>query len=470
MARAVKPGGVSRTGADRPGIFGSKLVLLIGFAFSVMGDPVSSVAYAIEAGLRALHGDLALLIPTMVVVMGVIALVDINYHQLIGRFPRGGGSAAAAAAAFGESWAFLPLGALIVDYALTIAISVAAGSSAIIAYAPGLAADRIPMALTLTLVVAALTWFGHGGRTIFALMTLLFVGIAAVVIFHGFTGPVATSTASLGSHGSLGFAGLSVLFAFPVGMALATGTEAPSSAIAQLGQVSVRERPMFGRVTIWLTLGIVTFLTLGLTILAVRLRTGIPPANTTLIAMTAADSVGKGGLFAAFQLSSALLLLSAANSSFNAGPGVLKALASRQTAQATVGILPRWLARTNRYHTPYWGVVLFLLAAALLVIAARGDDQVLVLFYAVAVFVSFLFGLLAMASFSLRERRPSLVVANVAGAVLVVIVLAVDMARVYPLVSLAAAGAIGAGLYLGWVRAGRPKGVSEAEDGADRGR
>jgi amino acid transporter len=71
-------------------------------AFAVMADPVSSVAYAIEAALRARHGDLALLLPTMGLVVALIALVISNYHQFVVRFPEGGGAAAAAGAAFGE--------------------------------------------------------------------------------------------------------------------------------------------------------------------------------------------------------------------------------------------------------------------------------------------------------------------------------------------------------------------------------
>ena len=134
-------------------IFQSRLILLVAFAFAVMGDPVSSVAYAIEAALRALHGDLGLLAPTMGLVLAIIVLVSINYHQLYARFPDGGGDAAATGKAFGEGWAFLPLGSLIVDYALTITISVAAGASAIIAYLPGLAPFRILLALGLLVVV-----------------------------------------------------------------------------------------------------------------------------------------------------------------------------------------------------------------------------------------------------------------------------------------------------------------------------
>src|SRR4051812_50210001 len=93
-----------------------------------MADPVSSVAYAIEAALRALRGDLALLLPTMALVVGIVVLVIVNYHQLVARYPQGGGAAAATGEAFGEGTAFVPIGALIVDFVLTIAISSAAGA------------------------------------------------------------------------------------------------------------------------------------------------------------------------------------------------------------------------------------------------------------------------------------------------------------------------------------------------------
>src|SRR5436190_4358847 len=98
----------------------STWILLIAFAFTVMADPISSVAYAIEAALHALNGNLALLWPTMALVIAIIAVITINYHQLIGHFPEGGGAAAAAGAALGEGWAFLPIRALVVDFVLTI--------------------------------------------------------------------------------------------------------------------------------------------------------------------------------------------------------------------------------------------------------------------------------------------------------------------------------------------------------------
>ncbi|MFE0020823.1 amino acid permease [Amycolatopsis sp. NPDC059021] len=436
----------------------SRPVLLFAFAFAVMADPVSSVAYAIEAALRALRGDLALLLPTMALVVGIVVLVIVNYHQLVARYPQGGGAAAATGEAFGEAAAFLPIGALIVDFVLTIAISSAAGASAVIAFFPALAPWRVLVAVLLVAAVAGGTWFGHLGRTVFAAMTVAFIVLTVAVLVSAFfvaPQPSGTTTAADPGHAPV----LAVALAFPVAMALATGIEAPSSAIAQLGQLDDLGRRRFGRVTLWLTLGVVGTLTLGLTAQAVRLGIGVPHADTTQIAELARAATSTP-VFAAFQLTTALLLLSAASSSFQAGPGLFKALArQRHPDGTTTGILPFWLGRTNSHHTPYWGVVVFLAAAALVTAAAGGRDQELVLFYAASVFVSFLAGLVAMTRFSWRERRTGFLAINVVGALAVGFTLAVNLTRGDPIISIAAALLIAAGLYWLWVRSGRPRGI-----------
>lgn len=452
------------------GLLHSRPLLLVAFAFAVMADPVSSVAYAVEAALRALDGDLALLIPTMALVVAIIALVIVNYQQLIGRYPRGGGAAAAAGDAFGEGWAFVPIGALIVDFVLTIAISVSAGASAVIAYLPALAPWRLSLALALVFLVGGLTWFGHLGRLFFAVLTLGFIAVAALVLGFGSTAtPQLTGTIThTPGHQTV----VAVALAFPVAMALATGVEAPSSAIAQLGQLDDAGRRRFGRVTLWLTLGIVGTITLGLAIEAHRLRIGIPPADKTQIA-DLARVAAPAPVFALFQLLTALLLLSAASSSFQAGPGLLKALARHTRGDGVErGILPRGLGRTNAHHTPYWGVLLFAAVSAGVVTAAAGQDQELVLFYAVAVFMSFFAGLLAMVHFARTEHRAGSMLLNALGAVVVAFTLIVNLARGLPLASLGAALLVAGLLYGVWVRAGRPRGIAEvaaqAEAGADQ--
>jgi hypothetical protein len=464
--RTGSPGGNGRQANRFRAAFLSRPVLLFAFAFAVMGDPVSSVAYAMEAGLRSLGGRLPLLLPTMLVVLAIIVLVAVNYHQLYARFPEGGGDAAASARAFSEGLAFLPLAALMVDYALTIAISVAAGASAIIAYLPRLAPARLPLAVVLLVIVACLTLFGHGGRAIFAMMTISFAIIGSVVILLGArAAPIHHAVASA-APAAPHAAPLAVLLAFPVGMALATGVEAPSSAIAQLGQLDDAGRLRFGRTTLWLMVGIVVWLTVGITVVGVRLGVGLPPRSSTWIAQVAQAAVGRGGLFAAFQVSSAVLLLAAASSSFQAGPGLLKALAR---GGGGVGILPAFLSTRNRHHTPYWGVAVFLAAAAILVVAAGGQEQRLVLFYAVAVFIAFWCGLAAMTRFFRQDRRPWLTGVSVSGGLAVGLTLGTDFARGYPIVSFLAACVIAAILYWMWARAGRPRGVAQAERIAELG-
>jgi amino acid transporter len=443
-------------------LFKARFVLLIAFAFAIMADPVSSVAYTIEASLRSLDGHLELLMATQVIVLAIILLIDVNYWQLVGRFPLGGGSAEAAARAFGTGWIFVPIGALIVDFVLTITISIAAAVSALIAYLPSLAPLRIVLGLALLVGVAGLTWYGHGGRLVFAIMTLLFIASGAVMLADGFAHPV-ISHGHAPITGSVGPALPAILLTFPVAMALATGTEAPATAIGQLGQLSATSRRRFARATLVLTFVFVAGLTIGITTLAVRLHVGIPGADSTQIADVAAAAVGNGPLYALFQAASALLLLSAASSSFQAGPGLLKAL-SRHPSSAGVGILPRLLGQTNRHHTAHWSVVVYLLVSAGVLIAASGREQELVLFYAVAVFISFLAGLAAMVRYSLRERRTLLALINALGTLAVAFTLAVNVGfRPDARFSMIATVVIATALYALWVRAGRPAGVEEVE-------
>ena len=137
-------------------------------------------------------------------------------------------------------------------------------------------------------------------------------------------------------------------------------------------------RRRFARGTLMLTLVIVAALTIAITMLALRLHIGIPSGDSTQIADVARAAAGKGLVYALFQAASALLLLAAASSSLQAGPGLLKAL-SRHPRSAGVGILPRPLAVTNAHHTPYWSVAVYVGASELVLLAAGGHEQELVL-------------------------------------------------------------------------------------------
>lgn len=429
--------------------------LFVAFAFTIMADPVSSVAYAVEAALGALDGARGSLVPTMACVVGIIALVAAGYHGLIARFPNGGGGAEGLATAFGEGWAFLPLGALLVDFTLTIAVSCAAAGSALIAYVPELAPGRVLLATGLVLLVAAGTLPGHRSRVVFATATLAFVATTALVLVLGSGSSAEGATPPL--VGDAAF--VPVLLALPLGMALATGVEAPSNAIAQLGELDSAGRRRFGQWTLWIMLAIVGVLTLGLAALAVRYGIGAPAPDSTVLADVAKRATGGGGAFAAFQAASAALLLAAAASSFLAGSGLLEALANHGDGQ-DAGLLPSRFRMTNRWYVPVWGIAVLAAVAAALVVGTGGHEQELVHYYAVAVFASFLGALVAATALSLRERRLRSAAVAAAGVVCVAIVLALNLRRLDPVVSLAASGAVSLLLWRAWVARGRPGGVA----------
>jgi hypothetical protein len=161
-----------------------------------------------------------------------------------------------------------------------------------------------------------------------------------------------------------------------------------------------------------------------------------------------------------------VLLLAAAASSFQAGPGLLKALA-RSWPDGSPGLLPAPLGRVNRHHTPVLAVVLYAVISAAIILAASGQEQELVLVYAVAVFVSFLAGLLAMARFSRRQGARLLLAINLVAAVVVAFTLIVNLARGYPLISIAGTVLIAGVLYWRWSRAGRPRGIQRVERAAE---
>lgn len=451
-----------RPGALRSRLAPGRINLFVAFAFTVMADPVSSVTYAIEAALRALDGDPASLVATMGLVVAIIVVVSGTYHQLIGRFPSGAGGPKAVGVAFGEGWVFLPLGALLVDFTLTVAVSCSAAAAAAIAYLPELASARLVIALGLSLAVALGVLLGHRGRIGFAIATQAFVVAAAAVIVAGVfaepTGSTAVGT-STGAGPLLANASLAaVLLALPLGMALATGVEAPSDAIAQLPQLGERGRRAFGRLTLWLMVAIVGTLTVCLAVLTVRLGVDVPGEDSTLLAEVARQAIGDGWALAGFQALSGLLLLAAAASSYLAGSGVLKALSLVGTDDRR-GLLPERLHRENRFFVAHWGVLAVLGMAAALILLAGGHEQRLVHFYAVSVFASFLAATLGCARLSHREGRSWSLLVNVLGAGLVALVLGLELTRLDSTVALLASCLVALYLWRAWVRAGRPEGV-----------
>ena len=259
---------------------------------------------------------------------------------------------------------------------------------------------------------------------------------------------------------------VAVILAFPVAMALATGTEAPATSIAQLGQLGNRERRRFGRGTLALTIFIVGGLTLGLTALAVHLHVGIPPHDQTEISELARAATGSGGLFGFFQLSSGLLLLAAAASSFQAGPGTSEGARSHRARRRR-----RPAARATRSHelAPHAG------RGGRRVRRDLGRDHPGGKRQGAGAGA----GLCGRRLCQLPGGPPGdgallaparlglLTATNVVGAAAVAFTLIVNLQRGYPLLALAGTVFVAAVLYWRWFRAGRPRGIEAVEREAE---
>jgi hypothetical protein len=317
------------------------------------------------------------------------------------------------------------------------------------------------IAVGLAVLVAAGICFGHRGRVVFATATLLFLLIALVVLLDG----IQQAGTDRGTPQLLGGEALPILLAMPLGMALATGVESPSDAIAHLS-LSDRARRKVGQVTIWLMVLIVGALTLGLTALAVALGVGPPPADSTLLAEIGRAATGGGTVFALFQVLSALLLLAAAASAYAASSGLLKALAEHGDDDR--GLLPARLARTNRAFVPYWGVAVVLVATCGMIVLASGHDQEIVQFYAVAVFLSFLGATVGCARLNWLDGRRAAFALNLLGALLVGFVLVLNARRSAGAIAIAGTALLALWLWRTWVSRGRPRGVAAvtARDGS----
>jgi amino acid transporter len=204
-------------------------------------------------------------------------------------------------------------------------------------------------------------------------------------------------------------------------------------------------------------------LTIGVTALAVTRGVGLPPSDSTLLAEVARTSVGDGAVFAVFQAASTLLLLAAAASSYLAASGLLKALALVGAEREHGGLVPARFAVLNRHQIPPWGILVVLIASAVLIALARGQDQEIVRYYAVSVFAGFLGATLGCARLSHRDGSRRELAVNLAGVALVAFVLALNVVRPAGVIVLGAAGAVAGYLYAVWVKRGRPSGVAEAE-------
>ncbi len=385
-------------------------------------DAMSSVAYATEEIMKVLIlagvGFLSLTLPVSLVIVFLLAIVTTSYRQTILAYPNGGGSYIVASDNLGKIPGLVAAASLMIDYTLTVAVSIAAGVAAITSAFPSLLGDTVLLCIlaTIFMTLGNLRGIRESGM-IFAAPTYIFIvsmlGLIALGIVRITLGSV-TYTPSIPPPPATETLGLFLLLrAFAQGCTAMTGVEAIANGVPAFKEPA----PQNARITmVWMALILGTLL-LGISYLGAHLQI-VPNPNETVVSQIARSVTGRGPYYFLIQFSTALILLLAANTSFNGFPMLVSILARD-------GYMPHQFSfRGDRLAYSNGIIALALLAIALLV-AFRGSVDRLIGLYAIGVFMSFTLSQSGMVRHWLRERGPNWrrsAVINATGAVMTGIV------------------------------------------------
>jgi amino acid transporter len=368
-------------------------------------DPLSSVAYATEEILLVLSlGGIALLhlsVPVAAAVVVLLAVVVASYRQTVHEYPQGGGAYQVAGQNLGRSWGLLAASALLTDYVLTVAVSIASGVDQIASALPSLHGHQVVLALVLValLVLANLRGIKESGRA-FAVPTYGFVAGVLVMILWGLFQmslghtPRAES-AGLPIHPEGSYAGLALVFltlrAFSSGCTALTGVEAIANGVPAFkppkAANAARTLLVLGVLAITMFVGI-TALALISDVHVAEQPTdlGLPadaPTKTVIAQVAAAVFGGDHTIgFAWIAVFTALILVLAANTAFNGFPVLASILAQDR-------YLPRQLHTRGDRLVYSNGVVLLAVFAGLLIWAFDASTTRLIQLYIIGVFLSF---------------------------------------------------------------------------------
>jgi amino acid transporter len=385
-------------------------------------DALSSVAYATEETMKVLIlaglGALSLTMGVSITIALLLAIVATSYRQTISAYPNGGGSYIVASDNLGKVPGLVAAASLMIDYVLTVAVSIAAGVDAITSAFPVLLPAHVILAVLGTVV---LTLGNLRGRresgTIFAVPTYIFIFSLYGLIIYGVIRillggiPYTPAVPPPAPSRTLGL--LLILTAFAQGCSAMTGTEAISNGVPAFKEPSAAN----ARTTlVWMAVVLGT-LFLGVSILATHLNV-IPNDQETVISQIARAVVGEGPYYYLIQFSTAAILILAANTSFQDFP-LLSSILARD------GYMPHQFSFRGDRLAYSNGIMALAILAVLLLVIFQGSVDALIGLYAIGVFVSFTLSQSGMVMHWLRERganwRRSIVV-NGAGAVTTAIV------------------------------------------------
>ncbi|MGE5830858.1 MAG: APC family permease [Micromonosporaceae bacterium] len=368
-------------------------------------DPLSSNAYATEEILRALSlGGLALFVLTpwlALTVVVLLAVVVASYRQTCHAYPAGGGAYAVSRANLGRNAALVAASALLVDYVLTVAVSVAAGVDAITSAFLVLRPDAVLISLCFVGLLTLMNLRGvKESGTVFAIPTYGFIAVVFAMIGWGtvraLTGDVpAAESAPFGITSTHHLAGAAVVLlalrAFSQGCTALTGVEAVSNGVPYFTEPKSRNAAntlaIMGAVTIAMFVGITALA------LVSRVRFADDPAQLvgapagyaqrTAIAQVAGAVFGYDTLFFLLvQGFTAAILILAANTAFNGFPILASILGND-------GYLPKQFSRRGDRLVFSNGIIILAMLAGLLIWVFDAATSRLIQLYIIGVFISF---------------------------------------------------------------------------------
>jgi amino acid transporter len=360
----------------------SKTAALAVFA----SDPLSSVAYATEEILFVLilAGSIALSysLPIAVGIATLLAIVVISYRQTVQAYPSGGGAYLVSKDNLGIYPALTAAAALLVDYVLTVAVSVVAGIAAVTSAFPPLHRYRVLLSVFVVVLIAVGNLRGvRESARLFAAPTYLFVVSILGMVAYGLVGAVFNwlPAAPFEPHPP-GLEGISLflfLRAYAAGCTALTGVEAVSNGVQALKTPEGRNAA-----TVMTTLGVLAILMfLGITYLAYDF--GIAAGgDETVVSKIAHRVFGTGVFYYAIQATTMLILVFAANTSYADFPRLSSILARDR-------FVPRQFANQGDRLVFSNGIIILSGFAILLIVAFGGDTHALLPLYAVGVFMSF---------------------------------------------------------------------------------
>jgi amino acid transporter len=355
-------------------------------------DPLSSVAYATEEIVLVLASGGAAYLAfskwVAAVIAALLVIVVLSYRQTCYAYPSGGGAFAVSLDNFGESAALVAAAALLVDYVMTVAVSVVAGVVAITSAAPGLAKHAVALSVgfVVLLVLANLRGLRESGR-LFAVPTYLFVSLTYLMflvgLIRGLTGHLpdaATATQQLQRTAHVGgvFTLVLLMRAFASGCTALTGVEAISNGVPAFRRPKARNAA--NTLAIMGALAVSMFI--GITVLALHLKARAGGA-TSVISQIAASVFGHHAtLFYLYQAATAGILILAANTAFNGFPVLSSILAEHS-------FLPRQMHNRGDKLAYSNGIILLGLFSIALVIGFNANVDKLIHLYIIGVFTSF---------------------------------------------------------------------------------